>query len=53
MANEVYFKSWWGIAYRDGFGAIYFDYIFVTDYINRVELDGGIVENPNCIINKI
>lgn len=52
MANEIYASTWWGEAYPDGFGAIYFPYLstIVTAYfIERVELDGGVVESENCI----
>lgn len=48
MAKEIYFKTWWGNAQEGAFGGIYYNYILITEYISRVEADGGFVENPNC-----
>lgn len=53
MANEIYSKTWWGKAYPDDFGAIYYDFTngdtdLTTQFEGRVALDGGVVESIEC-----
>lgn len=60
MANsgfgEVYSVSWWGNFSADGFGNIYYDIAeglseLASNFVSRVEADGGTVESAICIDN--
>ena len=64
MANEIYSKSWWGRGVCDntvGWGIVYKPYAGCTYipswetklFIERVEADGGVVESPKCIDEKL
>ena len=61
--GKIYESTWWGVgvcAATNGWGDIYFDIsgcqIVSPEtqlFIDRVEADGGTVESPECIDEKL
>ena len=57
MANEIYNSSWWGLPIKNGWGGIYYDFAYPSfignKYLERVELDGGVVESFDCLSESL
>lgn len=61
MANEIYYKSWWGRGVCDntiGWGIVYKAYAgcqsqITINFIARVTADGGTIESVECIDSQL